>query len=473
MGLLGALHAFGCRVHQGGSNRKGAFEMQLETSKCPWCGNTIPQVKFIEIEGRIRAEEKRKLAQVEASLRKQYEDQTKLQVERETKRVAEKERKAAEQWAQAQTSKLQAERDGAVQKMKAFEAKEAAVRKQLTEQAERNLKRELARERKAADARAKEQTHKLQTERDGAAQKMKEFETREAALKKQMTEKSEQTLKKELDKERQIYERDREQREKKLKAEFTREHEKTKNKIAALERQLQKKTAHELGDGAEIDLYEELRTLFRGDHITRVPKGEPGADIHHDVYYKGESCGKIVYDSKNRQNWQDGYASKLRADQTAAGAVHAILSTNCFPTGKKELCIVHDVIAVSPARVGYVVQLLRNSMVRMHVMNLSLQERSGKMAELYKLISSEAFNQSFKEADKLAQDILDLDVKEFKAHEDVWKKRGFLTKRLKNVLTEVQTEISAIVERAETNRGQKSPTLVTEFRPSTSTLPRN
>lgn len=261
--------------------------MQAETSKCPWCGNTVPQAKFVEIEGRIRAEEKRKLAQAEASFKKQYEEQATLQIERETKKVAEKERK------------------------------------------------------------------------------------------------------------------------------------------------------------------------------------------HHEVYHKGQLCGKIVYDSKNRQNWQAAYASKLRADQTAAGAVHAILSTNSFPTGKKELCIVNDVIAVSPARVTHIVQLLRNSMVRMHILNLSLQERSGKMAELYKLISSEAFNQSFREADKLTQDILDLDVKEVKAHEDVWKKRGYATKRLKNVLTEMQTEISAIVERAETNGRQKSTSVVAEFRPSTSTLPRN
>jgi len=73
--------------------------MPVETSKCPWCGNTIPQVKFIEIEGRIRAEEKKKLALVESNLRQQYEEQTKLQVQQETKKAAEKERKAAEQWA--------------------------------------------------------------------------------------------------------------------------------------------------------------------------------------------------------------------------------------------------------------------------------------------------------------------------------------------------------------------------------------
>ncbi|MGI8836340.1 MAG: hypothetical protein ACR2H4_06840 [Pyrinomonadaceae bacterium] len=447
--------------------------MQAETSKCPWCGNTVPQAKFVEIEGRIRAEEKRKLAETEASFKKQYEEQARLQIERETKKVAEKERKAAEQWAKEQTSKLQVERDNALQKAKASEAKEAALKKQMAEEAERAVKKAVEAERKAAAERTNEQTRKLKIERDGALKKAQALEERELTLRKQLAAQAEKRLQEELAKERQVLEHDRDQREKKLKAEFTRDHEKTKTKVAALERQLQKKTSNELGDGAEIDLFEELRSLFKTDHFSRVPKGEQGADIHHEVYHKGQLCGKIVYDSKNRQNWQAAYASKLRADQTAAGAVHAILSTNSFPTGKKELCIVNDVIAVSPARVVHIVQLLRNSMVRMHILNLSLQERSGKMAELYKLISSEAFNQSFGEADKLTQDILDLDVKEVKAHEDVWKKRGFYTKRLKNVLTEMQTEISAIVERAETNGRQKSTSVVAEFRPSTSTLPRN
>ncbi len=343
----------------------------------------------------------------------------------------------------------------------------------MADDAERAVKKAVDAERKAAAERAQEQTRKLQTERDGAVKKAQALEEQQLTLKKQLAAQADKKLQEELAKERQILERDREQREKKLKAEFTREHEKTKSKVAALERQLQKKTPNELGDGAEIDLFEELRSLFKADHFSRVPKGEQGADIHHEVYHKGQSCGKIVYDSKNRQNWQAAYASKLRADQTAAGAAHAILSTNCFPTGKKELCFVNDVIAVSPARVVHIVQLLRNSMVRMHILNLSLQERSGKMAELYKLISSEAFNQSFREADKLTQDILDLDVKEVKAHEDVWKKRGLFTKRLKNVLTEMQTEISAIVERSDTNGSKRPAGVVAEFRPSTSNLPRN
>jgi hypothetical protein len=447
--------------------------MQAETSKCPWCGNTIPQAKFVEIEGRIRTEEKRKLAQAEASFKKQYEEQARLQIERETKKVTERERKAAEQWAKAQTSKLQAERDNALEQAKASAVKEAALKKKMAEDAERAVKKAVEAERKTAAAQAREQTRKLQTERDGALKKTQALEEQQLTLRKQLAEQGEKKLQEELARERQILERDRDQREKKLKAQFTREHEKTKNKVAALERQLQKQTAHELGEGAEIDLFEELRSEFKGDHFSRVRKGEQGADIHHEVYHNGQSCGKILYDSKNRQNWHYEYASKLRADQRAAGAMHAILSTNSFPGGKKELCIVHDVIAVSPARVCQIVQLLRNSMVRMHTLNLSLQERSGKMAELYKLISSDNFHQSFREADKLTQEILDLDVKEMKTHEDVWKKRGTSTRRLKKVLTEMQTEISAIVERSETNGSKKSVGVVAEFRPSPTTLPRN
>ena len=87
--------------------------MPVETSKCPWCGNTIPQVKFVEIEGRIRAEEKQKLAEqakklalAEANLKREYEERSKLQIQAEVKKLADKERKAAELRIKEETAKL-------------------------------------------------------------------------------------------------------------------------------------------------------------------------------------------------------------------------------------------------------------------------------------------------------------------------------------------------------------------------------
>ena len=441
--------------------------MQIESTKCPWCGNTVPQAKFVEIESRIRAEEKKKLAQeakklalLESNLKRQYEEQSKLQVQTEVKKLAERERKAAEQVIKQQTSELLSERDGALQKLKAAQANEATLKKQMVEQTDRAVTKAIEVERKAAAERAESETRKLKTDRDAALQKVKTAEAREAALKKQMSEQAERNLKKELDSQRVILERDRDQRERKLRAEHARKFESAEKRVVLLQRQLQEKTANELGDGAEIDLYEELRSLFPSDDIKRVPKGQPGADIHHEVYYKAQSCGKIVYDSKNRKDWKDEYASKLRADQTEARAEHAILSSCFFPGGEKELCIRNHVIVVNPGRACYIAQLLRDGLVDMHIRNLSVKERTGKMAQLYQLIVSPQFKQKLGELDRLTDQLLELDVEENRAHQNVWKKRGLLMKQLKNMTKEIDTDISSIIERSDAGEVTQSAGVV-------------
>ena len=113
------------------------------------------------------------------------------------------------------------------------------------------------------------------------------------------------------------------------------------------------------------------------------------------------------------------------------------------------MSIESSVIVVSPARVAYIVQLLRNAMVTMHVKGLSMKERSTKMARLYKLITSDAYTQKLAEATKLTEEILEIDVQEKKTHDNVWKKRGSLAKRAQNVLREAETELAAVIESTE------------------------
>src|SRR4029077_10289514 len=195
-------------------------------------------------------------------------------------------------------------------------------------------------------------------------------------------------------------------------------------------------------------VYEALREAFDGNggKTTRTPKGYSGADLLHEVFHKGEICGRIIVDAKIRQAWQNSFVTKLRQDQVEAGAEHAILATTVFPAGRKEMCIESGVIVMAPARVVYIVQLLRQAMVTMHVKGLSMKERTTKMSRLYKLITSESYAGKFTEANKLTQDILDLEVQEKTAHDNVWKKRGALVKRIHNVLREAETEVAAIIE---------------------------
>jgi hypothetical protein len=401
----------------------------------------ISRDRFLEIEGKIRTEEKEKLRKREASIRETLQQQFAAEYEKKTQ--------ASEKRLQVENgktlAKVIAERDAAARKLKEAEAREIDIRKVAKAEAEKAAAKELEKQNRAVE--------RLTAERDVAARKVEEAEAREAEIRKEVKREAERAGAKELQKQRELLEKDRDAALLRKQAEFGREREVLQSKLKVMERRLQGKTANQLGDGAEIDLYEALRESFTEDRITRVPKGQNGADLIHEVRYKGQCCGKIVIDSKNRQSWQNGFVSKLREDQFAADADHAILATSVFPSGKKEMCVESDVIVVNPARVVYVIQVLRRSIISMYVLGLSLDERADKTNRLYKLITSDDYVRRFGEAVKLTERILDLDVEEEKAHTLVWRNRGALTKRMGNLLREIDTDVAAVIEGSDSGVG--------------------
>src|SRR5258708_3585227 len=63
--------------------------------------------------------------------------------------------------------------------------------------------------------------------------------------------------------------------------------------LADLTRRLQRRTAGDLGDEGEVNLYEMLKAEFPGDDISRVAKGVQWPDIIHRT-----PCGSgIIFDS--------------------------------------------------------------------------------------------------------------------------------------------------------------------------------
>jgi hypothetical protein len=331
------------------------------------------------------------------------------------------------------------QREIQAQEKRKFAAQEKELRTKLEKEV--NAKHAAEQQKLAAERRSLATDRlKLVEERQGLAAVTKQ----QVDLAKQDAAKRHQ---KELAEQRAILTKDKDTSLLKKNAEFTREREGWQKKIQDLNRRLeQQKTAGQAGDGAEIDLYEALKDEFGTDQITRIQKGKPGGDVLQEVRYKGESCGTILIDSKNRQAWQASFAKKLRQDQTDAGAAHAILATTVFPAGKKELCIESGVILVSPARATVVVELLRKAMICMHVAELGDSERTTKLTRLYAYMTSTEFTQKLTEAEALTGDALQIDVEEKKAHDNVWKKRGTTITRIKHVLRELDTDISAIIE---------------------------
>jgi hypothetical protein len=199
-----------------------------------------------------------------------------------------------------------------------------------------------------------------------------------------------------------------------------------------IQRQLQQRTAAELGEGAELDLYEVLKATFEGagDKIRRIPKGAPGADVVHEVLHRGKLAGKILYDSKNRKDWKSEYATKLRQDQIAEKADFAVLSSNKFPAGERQLHILEHVVIACPARVPVLSQIFRHQIVQMHEQRVSNEARHEKTTALYAYIMSEQCGQLLDSVESLVGKLEQIDVDEAKAHRKVWAKRGVMLREI-------------------------------------------
>ena len=128
----------------------------------------------------------------------------------------------------------------------------------------------------------------------------------------QVAAQAEKQRQKELAEVRRILQKDREQALLKKDAEFARERDAMQKKISDMTRQIARKSPADVAEGAEIDLYDELRAAFPDDEMVRVQRGKTGGTILQEVRYKGTPAGRILIDSKQRAAWQHAFATKLR-----------------------------------------------------------------------------------------------------------------------------------------------------------------
>jgi len=220
---------------------------------------------------------------------------------------------------------------------------------------------------------------------------------------------------------------------------------KLETQLKDMARKLEKKTADELGEGAEVKLLDELKERFGEDTFMHVGKGNAGADIIQEIMHNGKLCGKIVIDSKDRNAWRNEYVSKLRQDQVAAQANHSILSSRVMPAGTKQLHIQDGVIVANPARVLILVELLRQQMIITHKLRLSNESKAEKTATLYAFITSDLCSQLFSQIESRAADMEELEVKEKTAHDNVWKRRGVLIRSIQKSRADLYAQIEMVL----------------------------
>ena len=325
-----------------------------------------------------------------------------------------------EQISQAEQTRLAAEQTGTALKQQIEELRTASAAEvaKLKEDAVADAARIRQEAADAAEALVRE---KLETNEKAVAEanaKVLEAEDKLATL----NEQHEAAINTRLNEQREILEQDKDKALNAERAKAFEENQKLTTKVGELQRALDKKTNEELGEGAEVDLFEALKKEFPDDKIDRVAKGTAGADILHVVRHNGRDCGTVIYDSKNHKVFRNDHVTKLRDDQIAAKAEHAILSTHKFPAGTSQLHHQDGVLLANPARVVSVVTMIRQHLVQTLTLRLSGAERESKTAALYAFITSDHCGQLLDRVDSHSEELLEQQVKERKWHDAHWKK---------------------------------------------------
>jgi len=440
---------------------------------CPLCDQSIPADKLVEIQQRERSRAERQTEALRkefnrdkaAALKKQNAEIASIRLEADKKSAAE----LAESKKREDVARIEAaaeERKNSKIQLDKFEAEKKKAEEQF------KLQQELATKNAAIAASKDAQIESIQREKIEAvkleqmeskkreeaakvdAKAQAENATKEKLLQMEKEKKAAEDQvknagienKKELDAQREALEKSNLEAIQKEQSNSFAVRQKFESQLADLQRQLKNKTADELGEAAEFELIDELKSNFSGDVYKPIDKGVAGADLWQDVMHNGIKCGRIVFDSKNRESWRNDYVSKLKTDQLNADGDHAVLTTRKFPAGKNQLHIQGGVIVSHPARVIALVSILREQIIHVHRLNASNNLRGSKTEELYEFINSERCGQLFDNFDNLTEELLELDVTEINAHKRVWKKRGEIVKKTqRTILDQLRGEIDRII----------------------------
>jgi hypothetical protein len=236
--------------------RQAAAHRHPSGEVCPWCEQPISNDKFDEIRRRMTAEQDQQMA--------------------------------------ALTQRFAAEKAAAETK---WNVELAQMRTQAAAAAAERIKQAQAEAKAAAEAAMLEQFGGLQQRLAQAEQARAEMHQQMAALKASQ----EEALNARFQEARDALQKEKDAAILAEKGKVL----KLQGELQDMQRKLEGKSAHELGEGSEVDLFEQLRSAFENDRIRRVGKGVNGADVIHEVVHNGRVCGKIIYDAKNRNAWQN------------------------------------------------------------------------------------------------------------------------------------------------------------------------
>jgi hypothetical protein len=187
------------------------------------------------------------------------------------------------------------------------------------------------------------------------------------------------------------------------------------------------------GEVLELDLQAELERRFPHDVIRPVPKGVRGADLIQEVRNGAlQSCGAIIWETKNTKHWQASWIAKLKEDQREAKANLAVLVSVTLPEGFGEFGQVDGVWVASLRTWPALAVALREQLIQVAFAHVASEGKHEKMEQLYRYLAGDQFRARVQGIVEAFTELQDQVNRERRAMERLWKERE---KQIEGVIT--------------------------------------
>lgn len=166
-------------------------------------------------------------------------------------------------------------------------------------------------------------------------------------------------------------------------------------KLVEMERRIAQGSQQTQGEVAELALEKVLAALFPQDEFKPIAKGRNGADVLQIVKTgSGNVCGRILFERKQTQAWEEKWTAKLKDDQLEASAELGVIVTAAFPKGESRRLFQRGGVWVTDANTAPGLALaLRAMLLELHGVRQAAVDEHDKRAIVYRYLTGTQFKQ--------------------------------------------------------------------------------
>lgn len=204
------------------------------------------------------------------------------------------------------------------------------------------------------------------------------------------------------------------------------------------------------GEAGEINLYSLLETEFKDDIFERQKRGMSSGDIVQRIRTNsGILETPIVFDNKESQNITKADIEKAKKYKAIHRTNYVIIVSKNLPKkecgdgilGEKE-----GILLIHPSIVLELTRQIRRFLVDLGREKISKQDRQNKEARMFAFITSQEVARKLNSLSEVYAKMNDLQAKEQRDHQNLWKTKNSLIENLRQVYVEITGGIDSIIQ---------------------------